>query len=172
MLVDFGFDLARRQEPRLWRGAVFSSLSALGEALPVFIAYFVLDGVFQGRATLEWIPWIVAALVASLVFTMLFKTLGGLDSFIASYGLVCDSRLNLADHLRRLPMGFWTARRTGAVGSVLTDEFGLYTEIVTHVWSLVVTHLAKPVALTAVIVVIDWRLGLIPVITIPLAALT
>lgn len=63
-MMDFGSDLARRAEPRLWRGALLSGLGAVAEAAPLGMA-------------------------------------------------------------------------TGAVGSVITDEFAVYTEIVTHVWSLV-----------------------------------
>ncbi len=169
--MDFGFDLAGRTEPRLRRGALLSALGALTEAAPLLVAYVALDGVFSGAATGAWIPYTVAALAGCVALTALFNALGGTDSFIATYGLVCDARLRLADHLRRLPMGFWTRARTGAVGSVLTDEFAIYTEIVTHVWSLVVTHLAKPVAIGLVVLVVDWRLGLLALATLPLAML-
>ncbi len=169
MKIDFGFDLAGRTEPRLRRGAVLSALGALTEAGPLLIAYIVLDGIFTGAATAAWIPYTVAALAGCIALTTVFNALGGTDSFIATYGLTCDARLRLADHLRRLPMGFWTDARTGTISSVLTDEFAHYTEIATHVWSLVVTHLAKPVAIGLVVLVVDWRLGLVALATLPVA---
>ncbi|MBV1860578.1 MAG: ABC transporter ATP-binding protein/permease [Nannocystaceae bacterium] len=169
MLMDFGFDLAGRTEPRLRRGAMLSAAGAVMEALPLLIAYFVLRGVFDGSANASWIAWTGAALVGSVALNTAFRAWGGTDSFIATYGLVCDARLRLADHLRRLPMGFWSQRRTGSVGSVLTDEFALYTEIVTHVWSLVVTNLAKPIAIAVILTIVDWRLGLLSLVSLPLA---
>lgn len=171
MLMDFGFDLAGRTEPRLRRGAVLSAAGAVMETVPLLIAFYVLQGVFDGTARGSWVPWTVAALAGSVALNAVFRAWGGTDSFIATYGLVCDARLRLADHLRRLPMGFWTERRTGAVGSVLTDEFATYTQIVTHVWSLVVTNLAKPIAIAVILTIVDWRLGLLSVVTLPLAIL-
>ncbi len=168
-MMDSGFDLAGRSDPRLWRGALLSALAAIAEATPFLIAYVVLDGVFDGSASWDWLPWVVAALVVSMAITAALKTFGGMDSFIATYGLVCDARLNLADHLRRLPMGFWTAQRRGTVGSIITSEFALYTEIVTHVWSLVVANLAKPLAIAVLVLLIDWRLGLVAILTLPVA---
>lgn len=171
-MIDFGFDLAKRSEPRLLRGAMLSAIGAMVEAAPFGIAYIVLDGVLGGRASYDWLLPVVGALVLSLAVATVLRALGGIDSFIATFGLVCDARLNLADHLRRLPMGFWTAQRTGSVGSVVTDEFALYTDIVTHVWSLVVSHLSKPVAIALVMLLADWRLGLVAIATMPVALLT
>lgn len=161
MLVDFGFDLAGRREPRLRRGAILSTFGALAEIAPLVITLFVLEGVFEGRAKPEWIIWTTGALQLSVALSALFKSLGSTDSFIATYGLVCDARIRLADHLRRLPMGFWNKQRSGAISSVLTDEFALYSEVVTHVWSLLIASLAKPLGICIFIIFLDWRLGLV-----------
>ncbi|MEO1302130.1 MAG: ABC transporter ATP-binding protein [Myxococcota bacterium] len=171
-MIDFGFDLAGRREPLLTRGAVFSAFASIAEVVPLTVAFFVLDAVFRETLRLDALPWVVAALLSSVALTWWLKTRGGYDNFAATYSLVCDTRLNLADHLRRLPMGFWSKQRTGTVSSVLTHEFGLYTEIVTHVWSLVVAHLAKPVAIAAVLLLMDWRLALLALLPVPLAVLS
>lgn len=169
MILDFGFDLAGRSDARLWRGAALSAVGAMIEAVPLGVAFVVLDGVFRGAATWAWLPWTILTLLAAFAASTVLKTFGGIDSFIATYGLVCDARLRLVDHLRRLPMGFWNAQRTGSVSSVVTDEFALYTESVTHTWSLVVVNLAKPLTLALVLTIVDWRLGLVGIATFPLA---
>lgn len=171
-MIDFGFDLANRSEPRLQRGALLSALGAIIDVVPFVVTLVVLDGVFSGTATWAWMPWTIGALVGAFVISAVLKTYGGIDSFVATYGLVCDARLNLANHLRRLPMGFWNAQRTGHVGSIVTDEFAQYTELVTHVWSLVVVHIAKPLSIALVLFFFDWRLGLIGITTLPLAFAT
>lgn len=171
-VIDFGFDLAGRRDARLARGAVVSGLGAVVETLPLAITCFVLDALVAGRADASWLPWVIVALVASVALGTVLKAIGGVYSFEATYSLVCDARLNLVDHLRRLPMGFWNDQQTGRVGSVITDEFAVYTEIVTHTWSLAVANLARPVALALLIMGIDWRLGLAAVATLPLAALS
>lgn len=100
------------------------------------------------------------AILACVAASALFKTLGMINSFCSTYTLVCETRVRLADHLRRLPMGFWNRRKSGEISGVLTDEFALYSEVVTHVWSLLVSTLAKPLGMCLFVTYLDWRLGL------------
>lgn len=171
-MIDLGFDLAGRSDKRLWQGAMLSSLGAVAEATPLLVAYVALDRIFAHEFSWSWIPWIVGALLGSTTLTAFLKARGGMDSFVAAYGLVCDSRLRLVNHLRRLPMGFWTAQRTGAISSTITDEFALYTEIATHVWALVVSHITKPLTIALILLVADWRMGLVAIVLFPLAFLS
>ncbi len=170
-MIDFGFDLAGRRDKRLVRGALLSSLGAIAETLPILVTFVVLDGVFRGTARESWIGWSLAAILASILATWLFKAVGGVDNFSATFSLVCDLRLRLIDHLRRLPMGFWSKQRTGTVNSIVTDEFAFYTEVVTHAWGLVVTNLVQPIAIAVILLCVDWRLGLVSIATIPFAVL-
>ncbi len=168
-LVDFGFDLAGRSEPRLWRGALLSAAASFAEALPFLVALVVLDGVFRGSAQVSWIGWVVATLLAAYGLTQALKSRGGIHNFKATYGLVADIRLRLVEKLRRLPMGYWSSKRTGAVSSVITDEFCLYQDITTHAWGMVVANSALPVAFTVILFLVDWRLALVGISTVPFA---
>lgn len=166
-MMDFGFDMAGYRDRRLGRGAVLGSVGAALEAGPMLVAFYALDRVFAGQPPDPL--WLAAVMVLLLLATIAFKAWGGVDNFVATYGLVAASRMRLADHLRRLPMGFWNARRTGAVGSVLTDEYALYTEIVTHTWGLVVANIALPATVGLGLLVVDWRLALVAFAPIPFA---
>nr|WP_255216653.1 ABC transporter ATP-binding protein [Pseudenhygromyxa sp. WMMC2535] len=110
-------------------------------------------------------------MVALLLGTYVFKAIGSNNNFTATYNLVAATRLRLADHLRRLPMGFWSKRRLGSTSAVLTDEFALYSEVATHSWGLVVANIALPAALAAVLLVADWRLAAVVLAPVPLALL-
>lgn len=171
MIIDFGFDLAGRREPLLVRGALFTALSALLECVPVCLAAYALDRVLGGDAPRALLPWLIGALVGALLLSMLLKSWGGVANFTATYNLVGEIQLRLADHLRRLPMGYWTRQRTGSIGSLLTDEFNVYAEAVTHVWSMVLANLAKPVALAIVMIAVEWRVGLVAAAMLPIAFL-
>ncbi|UFP94774.1 ABC transporter ATP-binding protein [Gloeobacter morelensis] len=171
MLVDFGFDLAGRTDPRLWRGLALSVLQALVGVVPYLVLYFALEAVFAGRAT-DALAWGSAAILGlCLLLVWVVRAHAMLDNFAATYALVCDMRLRLADHLGRLPMGFFTRRRTGALADVLTGDFAIYTEVVTHTWGLVVANLALPVCIAGVLFLTDWRLALLAVATLPFALL-
>ncbi|MEM9193816.1 MAG: ABC transporter ATP-binding protein, partial [Myxococcota bacterium] len=170
-MMDFGFDLAGVREPRLKAGLVLASLGAMLEASPLLVAFFVVDQLLQDEPS-PLGAWAIAGLMAAaLVGAFVFKLMGSRLNFSATYHLVCQTRLRLTEHLRRLPMGFWNQRRLGSTASVLTDEFSLYTEVVTHSWSLVVANIALPGAIAIVLFLSDWRLGLLALLPVPLALL-
>ncbi len=168
-MMDYGFDLAATKEPRLKHGLVMASVGAVLEAAPLLVALFVVDRVLADRPSPLSVWSLFALMVGLLVLAFAFKIVGGRLNFGATYELVCRIRLRLTEHLRRLPMGFWNQRRLGSTASVLTDEFSLYTEIVTHSWSLVVANIALPGAIAIVLLLSDWRLGLLALAPVPLA---
>lgn len=161
MLVDFGFDLAGAKETRLGKGAWHLVLGGLVELIPLALAVYFLDAVLRGHPPQGGVLWSACALVLALACTAYFKSRGSVHSFVATYNLVCAARIRLADHLRRLPMGFWNRSRSGALSSLLTDEFEIYSEVVTHVWSLLIASLVKPLGACLLVAYLDWRLGLV-----------
>ncbi|MEM7151365.1 MAG: ABC transporter ATP-binding protein [Myxococcota bacterium] len=170
-MMDLGFDLAGKSEPRLKTGFVLASAGAIAEAGPLLVAFFVVDRLLAGQDSPLSLGMIVGSMLVLLVAAFGLKYVGGRLNFSATYDLVCETRLRLTEHLRRLPMGFWSKRRMGSTASVLTDEFSLYTEIVTHAWSLIVANVALPGAIGIVLLLSDWRLGLIALAPVPLALL-
>ncbi|MEO0602880.1 MAG: ABC transporter ATP-binding protein, partial [Myxococcota bacterium] len=168
-MIDFGFDLAGRREPRLLRGAVFSVLGAIAKAGPVVLAIYALDRILSAEG--EPLSWAVFAAGFSgfAVIVWLLESMGGVDNFVSTYRLVGAMRLRLLDHLRTLPLGFWQSQRAGTISSAITDQFGLYQEIVTHVWGMVIVNIAFPLVLGGLLVTLDWRLGLMTLVPVPFA---
>ena len=167
--VDFGFDLAGRDDPALFRGAWVSALASIAEAIPLAVLYFALREAFDGQATWNTVLVASAVLFVSTGLTWWLKSRAMVDNFVSTYGLVGDIRMRLADHLRRLPMGFFSNRRTGSLASTLTDQFSLYSDIVTHIWGLVVANIALPLAIVVVMLLVDVRLAVAALITLPIA---
>lgn len=149
----------------LWQSAVAS----VAEVATYALAYVVLESVLSGQRV-EHIPWIAAgAILLAVLVGWFFKARAGLNNFASTYSLVCDVRMRLLEHLRRLPMGFWASRRAGAVSSMLTDEFALYTEIATHVWGMTIAQATFPAVLLILLAIVDWRLAIVAAALVPLA---
>lgn len=171
-MIDFGFDLAEQSEPRIVRGAVLGAIGATLEAGVVVLALVLLD-VALSDAGLDAIPLLPASLgfACLLACAWLVQSAAMVDNFTGTYRLVRGMRLRVLEHLRQLPLGFWKDRHSGPLASALTDQFSQYTEIVTHVWGLVVANTARPLVLGATLWVLDWRLGLLATLPIPIALL-
>jgi ATP-binding cassette, subfamily B, bacterial IrtB/YbtQ len=171
MIVDFGFDLAGRKEAGLRRGFALGVAAAFFEAVPYVELCRVLIAVFEGHAGIGLAIEAALVLLLSMLALIVLKARAATENFRATYGLVADARLNVADHLHRLPMGLFTAARRSVIAELLTGRFGLYQDVVTHVWGLAVVNVALPVFLWLVLLVVDWRLALVAAALVPVALL-
>lgn len=169
MMRLLGFDMAGRGEPLLWRGAAMGFGAALFECAPIAALALLLPSALAGDGA-AW-PWaLFAVLLAASVVAWALKASAMLDSFVATYGLIADMRLRLADRLGRMPLGRIHRRRGAALADLFTDRFALYQDIVTHVWWQFATAAGTPLIAWAILAALDWRLGLTLAAFAPIAA--
>lgn len=169
MLMDFGFDLTGERPPNFVRGAVTAFLSGISDSIGFLLAFYALDQVILGQADWALVAWMAVGMVVVTVVSYRLSVIGSTDCFISTYGITASIRMALVNHLRKLPMGFWNDAKTGEVSNVMTDEFNLYEQIVTHSFSMGLSTVAKPIGMTLVLLVAEPWIGLIPLITLPLA---
>ncbi|TWT15275.1 ABC transporter ATP-binding protein [Reyranella sp. CPCC 100927] len=169
MIVDFGFDLAGRREPRLWRGLALGVAAALVETIPYVELARVLIAVFAGRADVALAVEAALVLTVATMLLVVLKARANIENFATTYGVVADARLAVADHLSRLPMGVFTQARRAIIAELLTGRFSLYQDVVTHVWGLSVVNAALPVFLWGVLLVLDVRVALMAAAFVPIA---
>lgn len=172
ILSRLGFDLAGQEDPRLWRGMLFSSLGAVTDALPWALLAAVPALASAGLPPLLLGGLLAGLTVAGLVIGCAVKTTAMNDNFSATYQMVSQTRLRLANHLTRIPAGRILSWRQGALADLLTARFGLYQDIITHVWGLIVAGVAFPLLLWGLLLWLDWRLAVVQALSVPLAFLS
>lgn len=165
-----GFDLAGRNDPRLARGVLWGILASVCDVLP-WIVLVVVFRTILGEGGGISTPVVFAALLVAFLGAWIFKARALLDSFSATYGLVADMRLATADRLGRMSLGAVMRRRGATLADLFTDRFTLYQDIVTHMWWQVSATVGFPLLLWLVLMVVDWRLGLMIAAFAPVAAL-
>lgn len=77
-------------------------------------------------------------------------------------------RLRIAEHLGRVRLGWFTQRSTGVVRKSLQDDVTAIHYLVAHGALDTISAIVTPVAGFAFLLVIDWRLALVGIATIPL----
>ena len=82
-------------------------------------------------------------------------------------GVTFTMRHRLYDHLQRLPVSFFTASRSGAVMSRLTNDVMGAQRVLTDVVSTVSTNAFTFASTTVVMVLLDWQLALVVLAAVP-----
>lgn len=167
-----GFDLSDKENPRLIRGTAFSILASLADALPWALMVFYLPIFLKDSNSYNTIVICSTLGIVGFIASCGFKRCALNDNFTATYSTVADIRLKLADHLAKLPLGRVLQRRDGTLSDLLTSQFSLYQDIITHVWGLIVAGTAFPIVLWLLLGFLDWRIAVIELCLVPFAFFT
>ena len=124
--------VAGPSRPILVAGVATHIVDAALAVLPIGLLYLLLvkalDGTWREADTI----WLVAALVATLVGQGLAHYFGSRACYHAGFRLLADLRMRLADHMARLPLGFFSERAVGDLASVPTRDITTVEPAPTH----------------------------------------
>ena len=111
--------------------------------------------------------WLAAG---GLVLRWLLMAASGACSHVAAFDLIFLMRLDAARHLGRVPLGFLLRTGAGDLKRVLHDDIERLEMFFAHMLPDVISAVAATLAGAAVLLVVDWRLGLAAMAPVPLAA--
>lgn len=101
---------------------VFSFFKSLCMKVPVVLAYYALvrfrEGTMSGEVCVRYALAMGASVMAQIVFTHMANLLQAGTGYL----VMAEKRLRLGEHLRRLPMGYFTAGNIGKISSVLSSD--------------------------------------------------
>jgi len=166
-----GERLAGRKDARLRRGLTFAFAEAVTISAPYALVLFFLREAMEGRLTTAMIGWITGGIVLAVLLRLAFSGGSMSNIFVAAHALMGQARIRTADHLRRLPMGFFTQRRSGELASVLTTDIALVEDVWSHTVGIFAASFALPMLVGLGLTFLDIRLGLVILGALPVAFL-
>lgn len=111
----------------------------------------------------------IALLIAGMIVTYVIQYLVGIPSLIriheTGYSLCSEARLNLCDHLRKLPMGFFRKRDPGDTTSLMLVDMAFVEKVFTHIIGDIIAAFTIPAVITVFLLMLDWQLALVAVVT-------
>ena len=96
---------------------------------------------------------LIGAVITKKIMSM-WQTEGG-------YRTCAQKRIQIAEHLRYLPMGYFNANSLGEITSVTTNTMELLGDTATRVVMMVMQGLLDSALIIAMILCFDWRIGLV-----------
>ncbi len=156
---------------RIRKAYVFSFLKSLFSNAPIMIAVFLLGKLMEGQA-----GWILCCESAGILFICLglgamFQNLSDRFQSSAGYEVFAEKRMAFAQHLRRLPMGYFSAGNIGRISSILSDDMVFIEENAMGIVAEVVSNLFAQLILTVFLFSLHPILGTISLIVVLMALL-
>ena len=101
---------------------VFSFFKSLCMKAPVVLAYYALIHFREGTMSGQVCGQLALAMGASVILQIICAHIANVLQAGTGYLVMAEKRLRLGEHLRRLPMGYFTAGNIGKISSVLSSD--------------------------------------------------
>lgn len=130
-------ELSGERKGRIVLCGILTSVGGLLQLFPFLSVYLILAELlghitdFSQLNRDHLIQWAVLG-VAGLVAGYVFLYVGGMTGHIAAYRIICGTRLKLAEHIGRLPMGYFNTNAIGKTKQILETETDHIERFVAH----------------------------------------
>ncbi len=150
-----------RYKGRIRASYITAFLKGLMMKAPLILCFLSISWFMQGQMDKSKCMVLGIAVLASVILQTVFEHLSNVLQSAAGYMVFADMRLRLGDHLRKLPMGYFTEGNMGKISSVLATDMVFIEENCMGVLSELVTFMISQGIMTVMMFVMDIRLGLL-----------
>lgn len=143
------------------RSIVISLIDALASALKIPAIMSVLMGVIEGKDLGKYILGSIAIMAVSIVVGILCKMSSTVLQTEGGYTTAAFKRIEMAEHLRYVPMGYFNSNSIGEIASVTTNTMENLGDVATRVVMLTTQGLLETSMIILMILLCDWRIALV-----------
>lgn len=160
------WSLAGDQRATLAASIGWKSAQAVCTAIPVGILVALIDDLREGGLTTADLRWAMPLLLACVVGQWGFGYLANRSAWIATFELFGSVRGRALDHLRRLPMSYFTDRRSGDTVTALTQDIEAVETFTHEPMQAMIGATVAPVAVLLILLTQDWRMALVTAVSV------
>ncbi|MEY8355427.1 ABC transporter ATP-binding protein [Lachnospiraceae bacterium 54-53] len=165
-------DLSGVYKGRVKAAFVFSVLEAILSKMPIVYAFLILGKFYDGSMEAGVCLLTGIGMVITLVLQIFCHHMSDRLQSGAGYLLFADKRMELGEHLRKLPMGYFTEGNIGKISSVLATDMLFVEENVMTKIANIMSYIFSAAVLIIFLFFLSVPLGIIALITSGTAFLT
>lgn len=156
----------RHAKLKLSIAILLATLSVALELVPIWIVYRIANNLLFGIS----IDLNQSLIYAGGAFVAILGGYGTLGlslalSHIVAFDVIFNLRMALARHMARLPLGFFSSRKSGDAKKLVIDEPERLELILAHGIPEGISSLATWVAVSVWLFVVDWRMALASIVS-------
>ena len=156
------FDFCNAEDrKRFYISIVLNLFQAIFEALKIPAISCMIKALLEGNVTKKTCLTCLGIMLVSVIGSGIFRSKSTMLQTEGGYSTCADKRMQIAEHLRYLPMGYYNDNSLGQIMSVTTNTMQNLENVATRVVMLVCSGLLATAVITLMLLFYDWRIGLI-----------
>ena len=163
--------MLKKHKSKVFASVLIAIIGVGFGVIPYFSVASIINNLVDNNTDIyNYLPYIFAILVGFLG-SVLFHEVSTIISHNLAYRIIEDKRKLLADKLSRLSMGDVEKRSSGQWSQFMVETLDKMEKPIAHVIPEVIANIIIPIVLIVIIFVLDWRIGIANLLTIPLGLL-
>ena len=149
-------------------------LAVLGEMfgiVPFLMVALLADELYRGTTTIQRVLFFSGIAAICQLIKMLLTWRSSLMSHKISFTILKNIREAITDRMAKVPMGVMLETPTGTFKNLSVDTVAKLEDSMAHFMPELPSNIAAPLCSILLIFILDWRMGLASLITIPLGIL-
>lgn len=148
---------------KFYKSLVLGVFFAIMEAMKIPAIMLLLDGAMKQDVTPALIWESFGIILASVIIGSIIKYRITMLQCEAGYYTTAGKRIEIAEHMRYLPMGYFNKNSLGQITSVTTNTMEQMADVATRVVMMTTQGILTTLIITVMILFFDWRIGLVAV---------
>ncbi|WP_412767432.1 ABC transporter ATP-binding protein [Brevibacillus laterosporus] len=140
----------------------------MAAAVSMIYAYYSTEQSSLNMQSL-WLVW--GGMVVFLVLVFLFERMSYRSTYRSAYESSADGRTYLAEHMRKLPLGFLMKKDPGELGHMMMNDFTHLENAATNILPQLVSGAIIPILAFFGLLFMDWRMAVAMLAGFPVAVL-
>jgi ATP-binding cassette subfamily B protein len=155
------FDFCDKEDrDKLYLAILLGVVKAVFAALRITAIAVVVQGLIENNMSMRHF-WLALGIMAVSVLGQFFISLKTtMLQCEAGYHSCAHKRIEIAEHLRYLPMGFFNRNSLGEITNVTTNTMESLADIATRIVMVTTQGILTTAVITCFVFAFDWRIGL------------
>lgn len=145
---------------RIRASYITSFIKGIMMKAPLIFSFIAISLFMKGQMQEKICLYLGIGLALCIAVEAVFEHITNVLQSATGYEVFADMRMRLGDHLRKLPMGYFTEGNMGKISTVLCTDMVFIEECCMTVLSELVTFMISQGLMTLMMFVMDIRLGI------------
>ena len=162
---------AGNNKKQLYLSTFLATLGELFGMAPFITVSLLVAELFNKTATIQNVCILFAVALGGQILKLWLTYQSSFMSHKATYKILKNIRSKIADKMLRVPMGIMLDTPTGNFKNLMADTVSKLEDSMAHFMPEITSNVVAPLCCILLVFILDWRMGLAALITIPLGLL-
>lgn len=159
-------NISGKYRNRLRVSSALAIIESILQKMPIMYAFLTFVKLIENDMSIRDCITLFVIMIATAILQIIVHYLSDRLQSAAGYMIFADSRVQLGDHFRKIPMGYYTEGNIGKISSVLSSDMLFIEENVMNKIGAITSYIIGTVLMNIFMFVLDYRLGIFTLISL------